>query len=211
MGENEKQLPPKLSASLYDYPGIKNRNPFQSEIEILSDLVLEDIVKEKEIEKDFLAECYCKSGALSQYSLVSKEILTTRYHYLFEANDKKAILDQVASKKGLSPDLINLFANSLSKRPILLIGDVGVGKSTFIDNLLLVEAPKIFEKSLTFKIDLGSKAIITLDIKKSVLDIISEQLKVTYKVNIEDDDFVRNCYFVELEGFKKKCQGQTAI
>lgn len=203
IGGSDEQLPPKLSSTITQYPGIKNRNPFQVELEIISDLVLEDVIKEKSLETDFLKDCYCKSGSLSQYSLLSKQILSTRYSYLFEGNDRKAILEQVASKKGLSADLIELFANSLSKRPILLIGDVGVGKSTFIDNLLLVEAPNVFDKSLTFKIDLGSKAIISLDLKEAILKIIKQQLFDTYKIDINEDNFVRHAYFIELENFKK--------
>ena len=203
IGNAEEQLPPKLSSTITNYPGIKNRNTFQVELEIISDLVLEDVIKEKALEVDFLKDCYCKSGSLSQYSLLSKQILTTRYSYLFEGNDKKAVLEHVASKKGLSGELVELFANSLSKRPILLIGDVGVGKSTFIDNLLLVEAPKVFEKSLTFKIDLGSKAIITLDLKEAVLRIIKNQLLENYNIDITEDNFVRHAYYLELEKFKK--------
>jgi len=202
-GEFNEHLPPKLSSTIDDYPGIKNRNSFQTEVEIISDLVLEDVIKDKTIEKEFLEDCYCKSGSLSQYSVLSRQILTTRYSYLFEGNDKKAVLEQVMNKKGVSSDLLDLFANSLSKRPILLIGDVGVGKSTFIDNLLLVEAPQIFQKSITFKIDLGSKAIITFDIRKAILKIIIDQLIDLYNIDIIEDDFVRHAYFVELENFKK--------
>jgi len=203
IGGNEEQLPPKLSSTISDYPGIKNRNPFQVELEILSDLVLEDVIKDKSIEKDFLSDCYCKSGSLSQYSVLSKQILSTRYNYLFESNDKKATLEQIANKKGISGELLELFANSLSKRPILLIGDVGVGKSTFIDNLLLVEAPHVFEKSITFKIDLGSKAIISMDVRTSIIKIIKDQLLNIYGIDINDDDFVRHAYFSELGNFKK--------
>lgn len=202
LGERVQQLPSKLSSTISGYPGIKNRNQFQAELEIISDLVLEDVIKDKSIEKEFLQECYCKSGALSNYSLVSKEILSSRYNFLFEENDRKAVIEQVASKKGYSKELLDLFAQSLSKRPILLIGDVGVGKSTFIENLLKVEAPNVFEKSITFKIDLGSKAIISLDIKRAILNIIKSQLKDNYKINIESDGFVRHCYYVELEDFK---------
>jgi hypothetical protein len=202
-GNIKKELPSKLSSTIYQYPGIKNRNPFQTELEILSDLVLEDVIKEKELEFDFLKSCYCKSGALSSYSLVSKAILSTRYNFIFEIADRKAMLQQVSTKKGVSGDLLELFANSLSKRPVLLVGDVGVGKSTFIDYLSLVEAPKVFEKALSFKIDLGSRAIVSFDIRKAVIGLIKEQLTEVYKIDIEDDDFVRHCYHVELERFKK--------
>ncbi|MDY4789540.1 MAG: hypothetical protein SO179_03110 [Bacteroidales bacterium] len=203
LGGHEQQLPPKLSSSIRNYPGIKNRNPFQVDLEIISDLVLEDVIKDKSIEKDFLNECYCTSGTLSQYSLLSKQILTTRYSHLFGSNDKKAILENVTTKKGISSDFESLFDKSQSKRPILLIGDVGVGKSTFIDNLLLIEAPCIFKKSITFKIDLGSKAIISLDLKEAVIKIIKQQLIDIYEIDITEDDFVRGAYYIELERFKK--------
>lgn len=202
LGKSEIELPSKLSSTIYQYPGIKNRNPFQIELEIISDLVLEDVIKEKEIEKEFLTSCYCKSGALSNYSLVSKEILSTRYNYLFEDGDRKASLQQIATKKGLSEELVELFANSLSKRPVLLVGDVGVGKSTFIDYLRLVEAPKVFEKAISFKIDLGSRAIIALDMKRAIIGLIKEQLSEIYDIDVEEDDFVRHCYFQELHKFK---------
>lgn len=202
LGKSETELPSKLSSTIYQYPGIKNRNPFQIELEIISDLVLEDVIKEKDIEKEFLMSCYCKSGALSNYSLVSKEILSTRYNYLFEEGDRKASLQQIASKKGLSGELVELFANSLSKRPVLLVGDVGVGKSTFIDYLRLVEAPKVFEKAISFKIDLGSRAIVALDMKRAIIELIKEQLANINNIDIEDDDFVRHCYFQDLQRFK---------
>jgi len=63
IGSNEDELPSKLSSTIYQYPGIKNRNTFQVELEIISDLVLEDVIKEKDLEKEFLESCYCKSGA----------------------------------------------------------------------------------------------------------------------------------------------------
>jgi len=202
IGNNLDILPPKKSSKIIDYPGIKNRNPLQVDLEIISDLVLEDIIKDKEIEVDFLEDCYCKSGSLSQYSLLSKQILTTRYDNMFEANDQDVLLESISTKKGVNKEFIDIFSDSLSKRPILLVGDVGVGKSTFIDNLLLVEAPEVSEKSLVFKIDLGSKAILAKEMKDAVLKIIYEQLSSVFNIDIYEDDFVRRCYFVGLENYK---------
>ncbi|MFP4547125.1 MAG: hypothetical protein ACLFQM_03265, partial [Fidelibacterota bacterium] len=182
---------------------IKNRNPFQSDLEILSDLVLEDVIKEREIEKEFLKDCYCKSGALSKYSLVSKTILKTRYDYLFNNSDQKASLQQVTSKNGLSDELKDFFTNSIGKRPILLVGDVGVGKSTFIDYLRMVEASNIFESAISFKVDLGQKTILSYDLKNAIINVIKQQLYDEYNIDIEEDNFVRNCYFNELNNFKK--------
>ncbi|GAA4501461.1 hypothetical protein GCM10023172_23360 [Hymenobacter ginsengisoli] len=203
LGKVLKELPPKLSSRIHGYPGIRERDVVQTDMEIISDLVLEDVIRDENIERQFLEECYCNSGALSNYALVSRDILNTRYKYLFQDNDQKAQLEPVASKKGLNSNLMDVIANSVSRRPILLVGDVGAGKSTFVANLLRVEAPAEFEKSITLKVDLGSQAIVTNDIKASILDELARQLKENFDIDIQDDDFVRHCYYVDLEVFKK--------
>lgn len=197
------ELPPKLASKIYGYPGIKAKDNLQAEMQIISDLVLEDVIRDENVERIFLEECYCNSGALSNYALVSRDILNTRYKYLFQDNDEKALLEPVSNKKGLNSNLVNVIANSVSRRPILLVGDVGAGKSTFVTNLLRVEAPAEFEKSITLKVDLGSQAIVTLDIKATILDELAHQLKCNYGIDIEDDDFVRHCYYVDLNEFRK--------
>jgi hypothetical protein len=77
-------LPKKLSELVSPYPGVKNRNVIQIDLQILADLVFEDIISSAELEDEFLENCYCQSGALSQYALVSKSLLTSRYVALFE-------------------------------------------------------------------------------------------------------------------------------
>ncbi len=75
------RLPPppaKLSERLPEYPGFKNRNPIAAELQILGGLFLEDILRYDEVEDEFLREAYCETGALSQYALVSRELLQAR-------------------------------------------------------------------------------------------------------------------------------------
>ena len=79
-------VPEKLSKTIHGYPGFKQRNPLQTDLQILSELFIEDIAKvgaEGE-EEDFLRQCYCESGALSQYAVISKELLLARYSTLFQ-------------------------------------------------------------------------------------------------------------------------------
>ena len=71
-------LPPppgKLCQRIPRYPGFKNRNQFQSDLKNLGELFIEDLGKTPEQEEDFLRNCYSSSGALSQYALVSRQIL----------------------------------------------------------------------------------------------------------------------------------------
>jgi hypothetical protein len=71
LGDTSAGIPLKLSASIIGYPGIKQRNIFQTDLQIVSELVLEDIARSRDMEATFLAECYCQSGAISQYSVVA--------------------------------------------------------------------------------------------------------------------------------------------
>lgn len=196
-------LPPKLSSLIKNYPGIKGRNELQTNLQIVSDLILEDVLKYEDLEPMFLKECYCNAGALSNYATVSKEILRTRYENLFENNNNEILTKPAFSKSGIDKDLTDITSQSISRRPILLIGDVGAGKSTFINNLIKVEAKEVFEKSLTFKIDLGTKIILTLDIRTAIIDEIVKQLDEIYKIDINELNIIKNTYFGEYEKFKK--------
>ena len=199
LGRAPSPVPPKLSAGIPGYPGMKDRNPFQTDLQIVSDLVLEDLARGQELEEDFLRECYCKSGALSQYALISKDILSTRYSSLFAGEKGTPTLVPAATKKGISGDLLG---DSLSSRPILLIGDVGVGKTTFIRHLVKIDAAEILADALTIYLDLGSQGALTSHLKEFVLEEFTRQLRTSYGVDIEERNFVRAVYHLDLERFR---------
>jgi hypothetical protein len=203
LGDQGFQLPSKLSASIAGYPGIQSRNVFQANLQIVSDFILEDVVRSSDIEATFLKECYCTSGALSQYSLVSKVVLTARYSALFNEDSPGPTTLPAVDKKGISPEI---FAESLSRRPVLIIGDVGVGKTTFIRYLRNVEAAEIFKNAISLYIDLGSQATLTNDLNSFIMDEIKTQLMRDYETYIDDKDFVRQVYRGDLDRF-----GRTVI
>jgi predicted type IV restriction endonuclease len=131
-GVKENTAPPKLSSSIAHYPGTKDRNPFQTSISVLSEIVFKDIPESEDAEEKFLRECYCESGALSQYAEVSKKILSARYDSFTDPNEEekfdedtpKPDLQHAVDKEGN----IATTVEGMGKRPILLVGDVGVGK-----------------------------------------------------------------------------------
>lgn len=129
LGVSVPILPSKLNTKADDFPGTKNRNSIQADLQILSDILLEELISNEEIEEDFLKSTYCISGALSQYALTSKNILNSRYSLLHDKTVDTPVLEPMYTKKGISK---SFSINDISKRPILLLGDVGVGKSMFI-------------------------------------------------------------------------------
>ncbi len=200
LGDLTPELPPKLSSTILRYPGVKNRNIFQTDLQIVSDLVIEDITRARDMETRFLKECYCPSGALSQYALMSKSLLEARYAALFDSEGTRPAVMPATTKEGISPELL---AQSFSRRPILLIGDVGVGKTIFIRNLIKVEAAPLFDHSITIYLDFGTQATLTTDLRSFVVGEITKQLREEHSVDIEERNFVQGVYHFELERFKK--------
>lgn len=204
VGDTGPRIPPKLAAEITNYPGLKGRNVFQTDLQILSEFVMEDVARSPELEERFLRECYCKSGALSQHSLVAKQILEARYAGLFDNDIGGPAVTPATKRDGISPEL---FAESLSRRPIILLGDIGVGKTTFIRNLIRIEAARIFENAVALHIDLGSRGILAMDLRQFILDEIARQLRERYQIDIEERNFVRSVYNLEIQRFKRSVYG----
>jgi len=195
-------VPEKLSAKISNYPGFKSRNSLQTDLQILSDLFVEDITRiSGDVEEsEFIKQCYCSSGALSQYAMISKELLRTRYSVIFSKVIEGPNLQPATTKKGLNPELI---AKSLSKRPILLIGDVGVGKTMFIRHLCEVDAKDVLDDSVVVYIDFGSKPSLEEDIQLFIEDEIKSQLLEKYRINVEERNFVHAILHGDLIKFEK--------
>ncbi|QYG91172.1 tRNA (adenosine(37)-N6)-threonylcarbamoyltransferase complex ATPase subunit type 1 TsaE [Iamia sp. SCSIO 61187] len=210
MLDADKDAPPpeRLSSRILGYPGYKNRNPVAAELQILGGMFFEDIVRQPAIEAEFLRECYMSSGSLSQYALVSKEILSARYSIYSEA-EAEASLTPVRSRSGVSKDLVSdVFAASLGKRPIILLGDVGVGKTMFTRHFIKVEASDILSRSFVLYIDFGSKPAVSDDLPSYVAGELQHQLVSEYGQNIDDAGFVKSMYRPELQTFERGIHGQ---
>lgn len=204
VGDMVTDLPSKLSASIPAYPGIIARNVLQTDLQIVAELVLEDIARSPQLESTFLREAYSQSGALSQHAMVSKEILQTRYAALFNADVPGPTVVPATTKKGISPEL---YAESLSRRPILLLGDVGVGKTSFIRHLIKIDAAPQFERAITLYIDLGTQAALAQDVRAFISDEIVRQLNEDHGVNVYERNFVYGTYHSEIHNFSKGIHG----
>jgi hypothetical protein len=198
-------VPQKLSAVIKPYPGIIERNVIQSDLQVLSEIILEDIIPSPDLEAVFLAECYTATGALAQFSLASKQILETRYAAMFADDAPKPVVVPAAGKSGVSPEMMSA---TFARKPILLLGDVGVGKTTFIRNLIKVEAAKIFERSIAIHLNLASQAALAIDLRVYVLDEIDKQLRQDYSIDINEASFVRTTYATDLKRLETSIFGE---
>lgn len=195
--------PPKLASTLFRYPGTKNRNQIQAELQILGELFLVDVLENPVLERSFLEDAYCTSGALSQYSLVSREILQTRYDaFLEELGDVSG--QPVATKRGIAAELTaDVLTASLSNRPIILLGDVGVGKTTFIRRLIQVDARDLFDDAFSLYVDFGRQPALATEIEAFVRDVFVAQLRENFDLDIYERQFVRAVYNGDINRFSK--------
>lgn len=204
----ERGLPTKLSSKLDGYPIARYSSAMQSSLRQLSELFLQDVIEHAEVEEKFFNECYCESGALSNYALLSKNILEARYASLFSSSELAPHLSPVREKKGkdnVSPDIL---LDSITKRPIVLLGDVGVGKTSFIKNLIYNSAYQEFKNAIYVYIDLGSNAALASDLRQFVLSEIESQLYEKYGVDIYDHNLIKGVYASEISRFAKGIWGK---
>jgi len=199
-------VPEKLSKRITGYPGFKRRNNLQMDLQILGYLFIEDIASlgMNGNEQEFLKGCYCESGALSQYATISKDILRARYSAIFQDQAEGPSLMPVTTKKGLSSDFL---AKSMSRRPILLIGDIGVGKTMFIKHLYQVREPEVFANALVFYIDFGHKPTLEKDLRTFIESEIVAQLLEKHNINIEERNFVHGVLHRDIQLFDKGIYG----
>ena len=165
----------------------------------VSEFILEDVARARDLERTFLQACYCHSGALSSYSLASKQMLRTRYAALFDADRPGPSVAPVAEWGETNPELL---AQSFSRRPVLLIGDVGVGKTTFIRHLISNDPESFREKALALYIDLGATGTLASELRNYILSEIDRQLLLEHSIDIRSDDLVRDTFAHALSRFE---------
>ncbi len=209
MGSAAAQPPPKLSTDIRDYPGFRRRSERETDLKLLSTVFIQDIEGSSEVSDEFLRECYYNSGTLSQYAFVSKEILRSRYENLPAALGIES--ESVQSKKGLNPALTrDLVSTAMNSKPIVLLGDVGVGKTMFIRHLLRVDAAEELADALVLYVDFGSEPALATHLQDHITESVIEQLVDDYDVDIHADSFVRAVYNGELNRFRRGIYGSLA-
>lgn len=198
--------PPPLASAIAGYPGIKRRNPLQSNLQIMGELMLVDMPKEEAYSDLFLRECYATSGALSSYAEISRELLTSRSASILAEMGTPE--EPVTTKRGVNPALSDeSLAAAASHRPIVLLGGVGAGKSTFIQHLVRVDARPVFDDAIAITVNYGVGATFVSPSDYAIARIRAELLE-SYDIDIEDAEFVEDLYRRDLDRFDRSVDGQ---
>lgn len=205
LGTHEVPAPLPLSVRIQNYPGTKSRNDLQSTLQILGQVFLEDVPARPQLRERFLTECYATSGALSQYSEISHAVLRSQQHE--QMTDGSISEEPVYKKKGLNDKLTgDILSAAMSNKPIVLLGEVGSGKSTFIQRLINVDAKELFSTAFSIYVDYGSQATMA-DLKQWTVTEVQRQVKDNYDIDISSIKFVEDIYRAELSEFDSGIYG----
>jgi hypothetical protein len=169
------RIPAKASQSIAEPLKFRYRDTLQEELRNLASMLLEDIETDPGLKRQFYDECYVPLEANNRNILLSKQIIEGRYRRApLDATNVRS-LDAVSRTGRLSDQAV---AGAASK-PIVVLGDVGVGKSSFFENLI-INVRKSDPKTIYIKIDLGTKANLSDGLKKFILSEIPEVLLEDY-------------------------------
>ncbi len=95
-----------------------------------------------------------------------------------------------------------------SSRPIVVIGDVGVGKTSFFQNLYFKLERSQKANTIFLHINLGTQAALSSDLRGFVITEIKEQLRVTSSVDIDEEVFARSVHHDALMRFDQGPNGR---
>lgn len=127
------RIPAKASQAIPEPNRYRYRDNLQEELRALASLLLEEIEDNPDLKPEFYKECYVPIEANNRHLLLSKQIIGARYKRVSGDNVEPASLDS-ATRSG---QLGEVFTSNAGSRPIVVIGDVGVGKTSFFENLYL--------------------------------------------------------------------------
>lgn len=199
LNEQHVPAPLPLSVRIQNYPGTKARNDLQSSLQILGQVFLEDVPARPQLRDRFLAECYATSGALSQFSELSRAVLRSQQNEQMTGGSMPE--EPVYGKRGLNENLTgDILSAAMSNKPIVLLGEVGAGKSTFIQRLINVDAKELFSSAISIYVDYGNQATM-VNLKSWTVHEVQRQIKDNYAIDIASRDFVEDIYRAELKEF----------
>jgi len=203
------RIPPKAAISIPEPYKYRYRSDFQENVRSLSSLLLEEIEDNPDLKSSFYGECYIPLEANNRHLLMSKNIIEARYRRVAGDGMAPSALDEITLvDAGKSIHFSEPTIGSHGARPIVVVGDIGVGKTSFFENLF--QSLSGAEKSSTYFIhlNLGLKATLTEDIKGFILHEIPSALKKQYDVDIYEDRFVRSIYYQDLQDFANGVRGR---
>lgn len=197
LSASSNQPPPaKSSSRIPNYPAVAHRNRIGNEISYVLDMVWAE-VKQEETEREFLEKCYVVPSHSEASLDFAYEMITQR-----RGLDRRQV-NVVSIGDGLERAFVDG-----GDRPVLVLGRIGHGKTTFLRYLRHVKARELFEEGyIQLDIDFLDEPAAAGDVSTFVYRRIEAQLRDVYDIDPEEDGIARGALNLEIERFRKSPRG----
>ena len=192
--------PPKLSSEIISYPITAERNTLINTLRHVLLLVWDEANFNPDSEI-FLNACYVRPEPADDMLRVANELLEQRratdasFSATVELVEAKIVSGQKKIVEG--DDAAN------REKPIVLVGRIGNGKSTFLKYLRHISAKKLLQNDyIQIDLDFVDRPATAGDVSAFILDEVERQLKQIYKIDVDSDQFVRHALRRELREFQ---------
>ena len=190
--------PDKLSRTIANYPLAADRNNISDEIGTVTGIVWDNLNAD-DASVEFLQRCYIRPENRIDSLNEARELLVCRKQQ-----------DVAVIESGTIPeDLPTLVASHRPDKPIVILGRIGHGKSTFLKYLRLVEAKQILGDYIQIDIDFLDRPSKKSDVENYVFQTIEGQLLSRYSIDIGDDSTVRGALDSELRRFRRSPEAKA--
>lgn len=152
-------------------------------------------------QREMLQHCYVGNRKLTEYSRDLQRLL----EYNAVLDDPDEAIEQI-DENALEEE-IDLQLASTKQRTVLLVGNVGAGKSTFVHRF--IQSQKNPRKSISLVLDLINEAVSNIEHNRDEEHRLSARLlaqlesEFQTKVDPNSSEVLRGCFEVELGKFKK--------
>ena len=151
------RIPAKAFTEIGEPMKHRYRNEVQDNLRALAELLLDNVEDNPDIKDDFYRECYVPLEANNRHLLLSKNIISGRYKRVGDNGISPASLS-TSVVKGKIKLADELTVEAVSARPVVVIGDVGVGKTSFFENLFSELGQEEKLKTIFIHLNLGERA-----------------------------------------------------
>jgi GTPase SAR1 family protein len=200
------RVPAKAATVLGEAKAYRYRTPFQENLRTLATVLLEDVEYNPQVKSDFYKECYVSVYGNDENSLLDPDLLSARYK---RVSDNGVLPANLTTK--VDGGVVKLNAGEVittTGRPIVVVGDVGVGKTSFFEHLFQRLDNDERAKTCYVHVNLGEEASLSVDVKSYFLKIVPIVLKEEYGINIDSSDFATKLYDPELGEFEEGVEAQ---
>lgn len=189
----------KPAQRIAGYPRSRPRTPLQRDLALLAELLLLDIPGREGFSRLFMEHCYVSDTKLQSYTRLGLSAIRQDHAGFTDEMGNRAETQQVRSTT-LAGLLKSTRSESLLRRPIVLLGDVGVGKTAFLKSLMMRAGDERKTYPIMLYIDFNLAASLT-SVSSFIAAETLRQLKSLYGVDASSDSMVRELYREELDSF----------